>query len=133
MAPYLLPQVMRFGIVGAVGFVIDGGLLWLLIALNLNPYLARALSFPIAVVATWTLNRNWTFRSTRDARKQGQFRLYVGIQLVGSLTNYIVYSAVIRVFGTGSMTIFLAFAFGSFLGAFINFFGARLLVFRARM
>ena len=30
------------------------------------------------------------------------------------------------------MTIFLAFALGSFIGSFLNFFGARLLAFRAQ-
>ncbi|KQI73901.1 hypothetical protein AN191_02530 [Loktanella sp. 5RATIMAR09] len=123
--------MLRFGAVGGVGFVVDGGLLWLLIGLDFNPYLARALSFPIAVVVTWALNRNWTFRATRDASRQGQFRRYFGVQVVGSLTNYAVYSAVIAVFGATSLTIFTGFALGSFVGSLLNFFGARYVAFRA--
>lgn len=132
MRSELFAQMMRFGAVGGVGFVVDGGLLWLLLGLDFNPYMARALSFPVAVVATWLLNRNWTFRATRDASREGQFRRYFGVQVVGSLTNYLVYSAIIGIFGTASMTIFLAFALGSFIGSFLNFFGARLLAFRAQ-
>jgi len=128
----LISQILRFGVVGSCGFLIDGTLLWLLLGLEFNPYMARALSFPIAVVATWLLNRNWTFRATREASREGQFRRYFGVQVVGSLTNYLVYSAVIGMFGTASMTIFLAFALGSFIGSFLNFFGARLLAFRAQ-
>ncbi len=131
MRSELIAQMLRFGAVGGVGFVVDGGLLWLLIGFDLNPYLARALSFPVAVVVTWALNRNWTFRATRDASRQGQFGRYFGVQIVGSLTNYLIYSAVIGVFGTASLTIFVGFALGSFFGSLLNFFGARHLAFRA--
>lgn len=127
----LLTQVMRFGAVGAVGFVVDGGLLWLFISLDFDPYLARALSFPIAVIVTWALNRNWTFRETRDISSKGQFRRYFGVQTVGTLTNYATYSAVIGLFGAAAFTIFVAFALGSLIGSFINFFGARKVAFRA--
>ena len=123
---------MRFGVVGGVGFVVDGGLLWLFISLGLNPFAARALSFPIAVVVTWALNRNWTFREARDTSRKGQFQRYFGVQVVGSLTNYAVYSAIIGLFGTAPLTIFLAFALGSFIGSFLNFFGVRSLAFRVR-
>jgi putative flippase GtrA len=122
---------MRFGAVGAAGFVVDGGLLWLLISLDFDPYLARALSFPIAVIVTWALNRNWTFRETRDISRKGQFRRYFGVQTVGTLTNYAIYSAVIGLFGAAASTIFVAFALGSLIGSFINFFGARKVAFRA--
>jgi putative flippase GtrA len=131
MRSELIAQMLRFGAVGGVGFVVDGGLLWLLIGLEFNPYLARALSFPVAVVVTWALNRNWTFRATRDASKKGQFRRYFGVQIIGSLTNYLIYSAVIGFFGTESVTIFLGFALGSFFGALLNFLGARHVAFRA--
>ena len=131
MRSELIAQMLRFGAVGGVGFVVDGGLLWLLIGLEFNPYLARALSFPLAVVVTWALNRNWTFRTTRDASKKGQFRRYFGVQIIGSLTNYLIYSAVIGFFGTASHTIFLGFALGSFFGSLLNFLGARHVAFRA--
>ena len=127
----LLTQILRFGAVGGVGFVVDGGLLWLLLANGFDPYLARALSFPVAVVVTWALNRNWTFRATRDASAAGQFRRYFGVQVVGTLSNYLVYSLIIGVFGTAGFTIFCAFALGSALGAIINFCGARYIAFRA--
>ena len=126
-----IAQLLRFGAVGGVGFVVDGGLLWLLIGLDFNPFLARALSFPVAVVVTWALNRNWTFRATRDTSSKGQFRRYFGVQIVGSLTNYLIYSAVIGFLGAASLTIFAGFALGSFVGSLVNFFGARHVAFRA--
>lgn len=127
----LMAQVLRFSVVGAVGFMVDGGVLWSLLTFDVNPFAARALSFPIAVVATWVLNRNWTFRATRDASKQGQLRRYFGVQIAGNATNYGVYSVVIAVFGAAPLPIFAGFAFGSMIGAVVNFMGARHVAFRA--
>lgn len=127
----LWAQITRFGTVGGVGFVVDGGLLWSLLTIGLDPYLARLLSFPVAVVVTWALNRNWTFQGTRDARKRHrEFGRYFGVQIVGTLTNYSLYSLIISAFGTVGLTIFWAFALGSFVGSSINFIGARHLAFR---
>ncbi len=51
-----------FAVVGAVGFLVDAGVLTALVnGLGANPYAARAVSFPAAVTATWWLNRRWTF------------------------------------------------------------------------
>jgi putative flippase GtrA len=37
MRAEFVSQVLRFGAVGVIGFIIDGGLLWLFISLGLNP------------------------------------------------------------------------------------------------
>lgn len=130
MRSELVTQVLRFGVVGALGFIVDGGLLWFFVSVGVNPYLARALSFPAAVVVTWAINRNWTFAATRGAAASGQFRKYFGVQLVGALTNYAAYSAVLGTFGTEDSIIFIGFAIGSVLGAVLNFLGARYIAFR---
>ncbi|MDP5359396.1 MAG: GtrA family protein [Paracoccaceae bacterium] len=119
MRSELITQILRFGAVGAVGFVIDGGLLWFFLSFDISAYLARAL-----------LNRNWTFAATNHASKKGQFRRYLGVQIAGNLTNYAIYSLIISLFGTESTTVFVAFAVGSFLGSCLNFGGARFLAFR---
>lgn len=123
-------QILRFGVVGGVGFAVDGGLLWMLVSWDVNPYLARALSFPVAVIVTWALNRSWTFRAHSSASKQGQFRRYFGVQVAGTLSNYLIYSAFIAIFGATGDMIFWGFALGSFVGAFINFLGVRVIAFR---
>lgn len=130
MRSELITQILRFGAVGAVGFVIDGGLLWFFLSFDISAYLARALSFPAAVVVTWMLNRNWTFAATNHASRKGQFRRYLGVQIAGNLTNYAIYSLIISLFGSESSTVFVAFAVGSFLGSCLNFGGARFLAFR---
>lgn len=131
MASPLVQQILRFGVVGAVGFVIDGGMLWLLVASDVNPYLARALSFPTAVLVTWLLNRSWTFSDANEASKKGQLRRYFSVQFAGTIANYMIYSIFISIFGTAGIVIFWGFALGSMGGAVTNFLGARIFVFRA--
>lgn len=130
MTSQLMGQIIRFGAVGGVGFVVDGSLLAVLVGSGVDPYLARALSFPVAVVVTWLLNRNWTFRDSRDASRKGQFRRYLGVQIVGSLTNYLIYSIFITFFGTAAIMVFWGFAIGSAVGSALNFAGARYVAFR---
>ena len=131
MRSELMTQILRFGAVGGVGFVVDGGLLWLFLSLDLNPYMARALSFPVAVIVTWALNRSWTFAATRDDHPKGHFQRYFGVQIFGALSNYALYSLTLSTFGTDDLTVFSGFALGSFVGSFLNFCGARYIAFRA--
>ena len=52
-------QFLRFCIVGTIGFVVDAGSLYLIMATTgAGPYLARLFSFMMAASATWILNRN---------------------------------------------------------------------------
>ena len=81
-------KFLRFGVVGAIGFMVDGGLLWLLVSIDGNPFLARSLSFPAAVVTTCWLNRIWTFANATKSSPRRQLNLYFALQLVGALTNF---------------------------------------------
>ena len=69
---------VRFSIVGGVGFVIEAALLKFS-----RPCPAsvrekgRAISFPIAVVTTWWLNRTLTFQSKNNPHRES-FRYFLG-------------------------------------------------------
>ena len=133
MASGILGQILRFGMVGGVGFVVDGGLLLWLTGLEVHPYLARAISFPIAVVVTWWLNRQWTFRAARQRRGSGQFRRYLSVQVLGSLTNYLIYAMIVALFGTEQIIVLAGLVVGSAAGSILNFIGARYYAFRAHI
>lgn len=126
----LVDQVARFVVVGTVGFVIDGGLLYLLVRSGVDPYLARAFSFPPAVTATWYLNRVWTFAARQGAARR-QYARYLAVQLVGALSNYGVYAAILSLGHRSAEGALAALAAGSIAGLVINFAGARALVFVA--
>ncbi|MEM9705317.1 MAG: GtrA family protein [Pseudomonadota bacterium] len=126
----LLQQLFRFACVGGVGFSTDGGILWALTSTGVDPYLARVFSFPVAVVATWWLNRQWTFASARPASMKQQIKRYFATQIVGVLSNYVVYSGYLMVAGVSPKNIAIGFFLGAVLGMFVNYFGSRLFVFR---
>ena len=123
-------QFLRFAVVGGIGFIIDGGLLWFLLTYGVDTYLARVFSFPIAVIATWWLNRIWTFSSARKASPGKQLNFYLTVQITGALSNYLMYILTVQTFGTDRLVAIIGFVLGSFVGMFINFSGARYVVFR---
>ncbi|MFQ1702778.1 GtrA family protein [Loktanella agnita] len=125
----MLPQLLRFGVVGGVGFIVDAGMIWLLLTQGLNPFVARALSFPAAVLVTWALNRSWTFATGRTPGRIRELRSYVAVQLTGAAVNYSAYSLVVGIFGAAPIVIFGGVVLGSFIGLFVNFWGARRFVF----
>ena len=120
-------QFARFLAVGGAGFAVDGGLLALLLAVGVDPYVARLLSFPPAVVATWWLNRRWTFGTADKARPAAQLGHYIGVQLIGAAINYAVYAATIA---TGLAGPLAGFALGAAAALAWNFTGARSFVYR---
>lgn len=68
----LIAQLARFGVVGAVGFVVDFSVFNLLRATVLSPdevhsgpFWAKVVSTIIAIVVNWLGNRYWTFRNQR--------------------------------------------------------------------
>ncbi len=68
----LVAQLVRFGLVGAVGFVIDVGVFNILRASLFSPdtvphgpILAKVTSTVLAIIANWIGNRYWTFGDRR--------------------------------------------------------------------
>ncbi|HEX3847007.1 MAG TPA: GtrA family protein [Steroidobacteraceae bacterium] len=130
MSRGLLRQIARFIVVGGLGFAIDGGLLYTLVSRGADPYLARAISFPPAVTATWYLNRVWTF-AARSQAPRSQYLRYLAVQGAGALGNYAVYALILAFVRHTAERAFAAFAAGSAAGLLINFVGSRTLVFHA--
>jgi putative flippase GtrA len=68
----LVGQFARFGVIGAIGFVIDTSVFALLIvtflsadSLHEGPLIAKVISTTLAIVFNWMGNRFWTFRAHR--------------------------------------------------------------------
>ncbi|HEX5007802.1 MAG TPA: GtrA family protein [Hyphomonadaceae bacterium] len=89
---------MRFGIVGATGFVVDAAVLELLMrTAPLGPFIARAVALVTAIGATWLLNRNFTFGASRHSLL-GEGVRYGSVGLTSAALNYLVYSALLIAF-----------------------------------
>jgi putative flippase GtrA len=127
------PAFLRFFAVGAIGFVIDAAILHGLTGLaGMNPYLAQAIAFPIAVLATWTLNRIWTFPGADAAGKLKQAAVYFGVQCAGFATNYVIYAGVLMSVPALRHWLVVPLAMGAAAGLGVTFLGAKHLAFRTR-
>ncbi|MGE5616085.1 MAG: GtrA family protein [Bacillota bacterium] len=125
-------QAAFFVVAGAIGFVVDAGVLQLALALGAGPYIGRLISFFSAVFTTWQVNRRFTFaRRERAQSTWSEWWRYVYAMIFGGLLNLATYVLVIRTVDAGSWTPLLGVAVGSLVGMVANFLTSKLWVFRA--
>jgi putative flippase GtrA len=63
---FLRRDVIRFGIVGSLAFLIDATVLAALVhGAAWSPFVARAAAIATAILCTWRLHRHWTFATGR--------------------------------------------------------------------
>ena len=122
-------ELLRFGIVGVAGFVVDAAVLTAAIALGLGPWLGRVLSYLAAATATFALNRAWTFRDAASAQPMRQWALFLVVNLVGFTFNYGTYAVLIALVPIVAENPVLGFAAGSLAGLVGNFVLSRRFVF----
>ncbi|WFU09212.1 GtrA family protein [Rhizobium sp. CB3090] len=125
-----MKKLLRFLIAGGIGFVVDAGVLHLLLWFTpFGPFVGRALSIPSALLATWFLNRNFTFgRSNRSLAAEG-FR-YGSVGLTSALLNYALFSSLLVSMPT--LQPILALILASAAATTFSFFGYSRFVFRHR-
>jgi putative flippase GtrA len=121
-------KLFWFAMAGSVGFIVDIGLLMLLLHFtSLGPFRARAISISMAVIATWKMNHAFTFdRSGRSLAAEG-FR-YGSIGVTSAVLNFALYSALLVSTPILRPTVALMLASAAATG--FSFFGYSRFVFR---
>lgn len=127
----LLAELLRFGVVGTLGFVVDAGVLTAAIALGLGPWFGRLLSFLVAATTTYALNRAWTFRHRAGAAGAAQWARFIAVNLAGFTANFGTYALLIALSATVAAEPVLGVAAGALAGLALNFGLSRHLVFNA--
>jgi putative flippase GtrA len=123
-------ELVRFAVVGGVGFAVDAGVLQLLVSgAGWSPYTARAVSFPLALGSTFFLNRAWTFDGLRTSSPRA-FGIYGVTQTIGALLNLFVFFLCLLVVPALYERPVIALAIGAGVALAFNFWAARSLVFR---
>jgi putative flippase GtrA len=86
----LLAQLARFGVVGAVGFVVDFGIFNVLRATvfapeqnHEGPIWAKVISTCVAIIVNWMGNRYWTFRKETRRHPISEGVEFFVVSLVG--------------------------------------------------
>ena len=127
-------QFISFSIIGGVGFVVDTGMLYLLIyAIDANLYLGRLFSYLCAVTVTWMLNRAYTFKTDNQpvfhTSLLKQWSKFAGCNAFGAVINYIIYALLITFISVFYKNPVFAIAIGTLFSVNINFFLSKKYVF----
>jgi putative flippase GtrA len=127
-------RFLRFGIVGAGGFVVDEAVLKLML-FALNPYAARVVSIFCAMTFTWWGNRKLTFAehaasgsTSAIAREWFKFIL---ANALGAIVNYSAYTLLVATAPAPLSNPLLATAIGVAVGLVFNFTLSKRFVFKA--
>jgi len=126
-------NLLYFTFVGGVGFIIDGGLLTIFSQFyELNMFLSRLISFSIATVTTWGLNRTLVFNHDVNPaiQKSVEYGRYLIVQVCGALFNLFVFTLAITTYPPMKAYPIGPLFIGAIFGLFINFTGSRYFVFR---
>lgn len=124
---------LRFGLVGAAGFVVNEAALWVALhLLHLGKDAGWFFAFVPAVTFTWWGNRTFTFRehaSTGAKAMLHEWVRFVVTNSFGAVVNLAVYELLIHFTGADPL---LALACGVLAGMVFNFILSKRLVFRPR-
>jgi putative flippase GtrA len=119
-------KLLRFGIAGGLGFIVDAGVLMLLLHTTaIGPFIARVIAIALAMVTTFVFNRTFTFERSGDSLAAEGFR-YGSVGITAALVNYGLYSALLlsvpdlqplaaMVFATAAATVFSFFGYSRFV------------------
>lgn len=137
-------QAAKFVLVGGLNFLVDIGVLNLLIFLSgiaagwLFSFF-KAISFVAAVVNSYLLNKLWTFKDGATGKSAGkigkEFLIFLIVSLVGITLNNLIASLVVNWIGpqwgiSEELWANLGAVTASFLSMFWNFVGYKFIVFK---
>jgi putative flippase GtrA len=140
-------QFLRFGLVGTLGFVVDAGLLRLLLTTGLGYYGGRLVSFLAAATATWLLNRSFTFRRDPGRRSPGavtddmaqaqpslarEWLAYLALMTLGGAVNYGIYAVAVESSALVRGYPEIGVGLGALGGLFVNYWSAKTMIFERR-
>lgn len=125
----IIVQFLRFGAVGAAGFVIDTATVYSLLD-RLGLYGAGVAGFVTAASGNWVLNRLWTFRGQGSGPAHWQWAMFMVTNLGGFVLNRGTYALLVTFVAVAARRPVIAIAAGAVAGLLVNFTLSRRVVFR---
>jgi len=135
---HLIHELGKFGVVGIIAYVVDTGILRVLLAADVNPLLAKTISTAISATVAFGGNRFWTWRHRERSGLHREYVLYFLFNVVGlgiglaclGISHYALghYWPVLR---TDLADVVSANVVGMFFGTVFRFWSYRRFVFRA--
>jgi dolichol-phosphate mannosyltransferase len=118
------PRLIKFGIVGASGVVVNVGCLYLFTEFARTPYfIASIIAIELSIISNFTINLLWTWR---DRSEEGTLwtkivRYHIGAGATAFLGNYLILVALTEFFGMHYMiSNLIGIAVGTFSNYLIN-------------
>jgi putative flippase GtrA len=129
----VMPELIKFGVVGGLGSVIDLGGAAVLNSDHASPITAKAISVTAATVFTYLGSRFWTFRHRENqASVTREAVLFIVLNVVGLIIAEAVIGIVTYVMGLrGTLEYNAASVIGTGLGTIFRFYAYRKWVFTA--
>ena len=124
----LAMQFLRFGTVGAAGFVVDTAVVYALRG-AIGIYAAGAAAYCAAATFGWVFHRLWTFRSATRSSAGRQWMLFLATQSAGFVVNRGVFALLVTFSPFCAAYPVVAIAGGVAAGMFLNFAAAKRFVF----
>lgn len=120
-------QLIKFGLVGGLGAVVDYGSLIVFTSIGIQADLSRALSFILGSTTAYFLNRSWTFTGRKDAREALSVAIVYGMTFVIIVAVNAIF---LRALPDSEWRLTLAWIVSQGIGTTFNFVVQRLWVFR---
>ena len=122
-------QLVRFGLVGAVGFIVNLAVYALFVhPIGVDYHVAAVAAWIVAVLNNFVLNRHWTF-DARDGRARFQALRFVAVSLVAFVFSLLLLTLLVE---SGGLAKVPAQAIAVVASTPLNFLGNKLWSFRAQ-
>lgn len=102
----LLEQILKFGIVGFLAFLIDYGILMLLSQVfGVNPVIAAGISFCISLVFNYLASMRYVFSHRENMSSGHEFVLFLMLSVVGLAINEVIIWIGTKTLGTSGLMV----------------------------
>lgn len=128
-----IKEVLKFGIVGGLAFVVNATVTWVLMhsAMQGSEVKAKFVAGVVATIFSWVLNRLWTFKDKRQDNKWREAAQFAVVNIIGILVEMgCVWVAKYLLHMTSPTALFVAGTIiGTILGTVVRYFAYRFWVY----
>ncbi len=84
----LIAQLMKFGVVGVIAFVIDYGVMvFLTEVFGVNPVASATVSFTVSVVFNYVASMRYVFSHREGMSRRREFAIFIVLSVLGLIIN----------------------------------------------
>ena len=118
----LFEQILKFGVVGMLAFLVDYGVLMLLSQVcGVDPVLSAGISFCVSVVFNYLASMRYVFTHREDMSKTKEFVIFIVLSAVGLVINEIIMWVGTRWLGTTGLAVTVVKVFATAVVMVWNF------------